>query len=101
MPGVYRLKSCPQCQKEHRKRGPYCSQGCHNRHREVTEETREKLSKATTAYYQTPEGIASKNIHGKYLAGEISHVSIDDFAVDIPSISDYELPPGYDIADDW
>ncbi len=58
MPGVYREKSCPECSKVHRKRGPFCSQACSNSHRDVSVITREKLSKVATEYKQTPEGIA-------------------------------------------
>lgn len=30
MPNVYRKKICPNCDKEHRQRGPYCSKSCSN-----------------------------------------------------------------------
>jgi 5-methylcytosine-specific restriction endonuclease McrA len=30
MPGVYKLKTCPQCNDLHRQRGKYCSQSCAN-----------------------------------------------------------------------
>lgn len=30
MPGVYRKKECPNCKKEHRRRGPYCCKSCAN-----------------------------------------------------------------------
>ncbi len=101
MPGVYKKKECPQCHLEHRKRGPFCSQACHNRYRDVTDETKQKISEKAKEYYRTPEGVAKKSLFSLERSGEIRGVSIDDFAVDIPSISDYELPPGYDIADDW
>jgi len=58
LPGVYREKSCLECGKVHRKRGPFCSQACSNSHRDVSVITREKLSKVATEYKQTPEGIA-------------------------------------------
>lgn len=58
MPGVYREKSCLECGKVHRKRGPFCSQACSNSHREVKVTTREKLSQVAKEYKQTPEGIA-------------------------------------------
>ena len=40
MPNVYRLKECPTCGAEHRKRGPYCSRSCGN-HRTYTQEQKE------------------------------------------------------------
>ena len=63
MPGVYRLKRCPNCDKEHRKKGNYCSQSCastvNNTGREQSEETREKITNTVNEYFQTPEGIAT------------------------------------------
>jgi endogenous inhibitor of DNA gyrase (YacG/DUF329 family) len=34
---AYKEKTCPTCQKVHKKRGPYCSRSCGN-HREWTED---------------------------------------------------------------
>ena len=45
MPGVYRLKKCPTCGTEHRKRGQYCSRSCGN-HREFNQQHRENLAKS-------------------------------------------------------
>lgn len=44
MAGVYRLKTCPICGVEHRKRGPYCSASHARKSRVITDETKEKLS---------------------------------------------------------
>jgi hypothetical protein len=43
MAGVYRLKTCPICGVEHRKRGLYCSASHARKSRVTTEETKEKL----------------------------------------------------------
>jgi predicted nucleic acid-binding Zn ribbon protein len=41
MPGVYREKSCPTCNKNHRKKGMFCSKICSNKGRD--EEYRQKM----------------------------------------------------------
>ena len=43
MPGVYKLKTCPVCGIEHRKRGPYCSRSHALSDRVVSKETVEKI----------------------------------------------------------
>ena len=58
MPGVYKLKTCPKCGTEHRKRGAFCSQSCANQ-REASEEKKEKISATVKEYTQTPEGLAT------------------------------------------
>lgn len=58
MPGVYKLKNCPKCGVEHRKRGAFCSQTCANQ-REASEEKKEVLREKQLEYAQTPEGIAT------------------------------------------
>ena len=83
MPGVYRLKQCPQCQKEHRKRGPYCCQGCHNSHREVSDKVRENMRKVSEDYHRTPEAIGARKLIN-------SPLSAEDYAVDIPYIPDID-----------
>lgn len=95
MPGVYREKVCPWCSKKHRKRGPYCSQGCHNRHREPSDVQREHMRKVATEFNKTPQGIAQTKLLNL-------DVSPDDFAIEIPTFKDYsDLPEGYDKAEDW
>lgn len=110
MPGVYKLKRCPTCDKEHRKKGLFCSQSCSNTNRPVTDETKSKLKKATREYQNTPEGLANARIaaerRGRMNQGlESEHVTIDDFAVNIPDIRDLRdydgLLDGYDNASDW
>lgn len=59
MPGVYAKKDCPNCKKTHRGRGQYCSISCANTGRKLSEETKQKLSKKSTEYRRTPEGIAT------------------------------------------
>lgn len=85
MPGVYRLKQCPQCQKEHRKRGPFCSQGCHNSHRVVSDKQREHGRKLGKENAGDPALIAAG-----YLLGKGTITSAEDYAVDIPYIPDID-----------
>jgi len=93
MPGVYKLKNCKFCSKEHRKKGPYCGQSCASKDKEPTEAMREAMRQVATEYNQTPEAAAKRRQFGTSLAT----MNGDDFAVDIPTIQDLdELPPGYD-----
>jgi predicted nucleic acid-binding Zn ribbon protein len=99
MPGVYRLKKCPKCGTEHRKRGDFCTQSCASRYNsERTDEQRQKQSEAMKEYYRTPEGVAKKAFVGLHNS-DPNTVTIEDFAINIPDIP--ELPEGYDIADKW
>lgn len=98
MSGQYRLKNCKFCNKEHRKRGPYCSQSCASTDREPTEAMREAMRKVAIDYNRTPEAIANQ----KKFNTPLADLKAEDFAVDIP-----ELPPDlsdwsdYDRADNW
>lgn len=93
---VYRLKKCKYegCLKEHRQRGPYCSQACANRDRKHTDETKKKLSKSMLEYGQTPEGLANYRLvaelnekrgidNAKRAAGEYI-LQPEDYALDVP-----------------
>jgi len=98
MPGVYKLKNCKFCSKEHRRRGPYCGQSCASKDKEPTEAMREGMRRVVTEYNQTPEAAAKRRQFGTSLAT----MNGDDYAVDIPTIQDEnDLPPGYDHAEDW
>lgn len=92
MPGVYKLKSCPNCKKEHRKKGQFCSIACSNAHREVSDKVRENMRKVAEDYQKTPEAIARNKMINSPLSSE-------DYSVDIPDLPD--LPEGYDIAEKW
>jgi hypothetical protein len=94
MPNVYKLKGCPECKKEHRKRGPFCSQACSNSHREVSDKQREQGAKMAKEKIGAPESIAAGHLMKQGI-----HVKAEDFAIQIPDIP--ELPEGYDIADKW
>lgn len=94
MPGVYRLKTCPNCDKEHRKRGPFCSQGCHNSYREVSDKVRENARRMGANTAGDPALIAS----GRML-GTGNMISADEYGVNIPDIID--LPEGYDRGENW
>lgn len=93
---VYRLKNCKYegCLKEHRQRGPYCSQACANRDRKHTDETKKKLSKSMLEYGQTPEGLANYRLvaelnekrgidNAKRAAGEYI-LEPDDYYLEVP-----------------
>lgn len=59
MPGVYKEKICPNCNKVHRKRGPNCSQACANSVREISDKTKLIHSHNAKEWKKTPEGVAS------------------------------------------
>ena len=87
---IYRKKNCPQCGIEHRKKGNFCSQGCHNRFRGArSEETKAKISETKREYYQTPRGLAEKEkliLNNKLRAEGRDNITIDDFYIEIPDI---------------
>ena len=87
MPGVYKEKDCPNCKKTHRGRGQYCSISCAMTGRKVSAETKQKLSKKSTEYRRTPEGIATTKtiarVTEKRHAG-IQTLPEDDWIVEIP-----------------
>lgn len=100
MSGVYKLKRCPVCNVDHRKRGLHCSQGCANSIREISQETRKKLSEKQIEYQQTPEGVAQVAAFNNATAQRIVdedkrkkgiYVSVpDDWAMDIDTVNDYD-----------
>lgn len=95
MPNVYKLKTCPQCNKDHRQRGIYCSISCGNASRTLSQETKNKISTKLQEYRQTPEGIAtshivSRNNIQKAITNEKKKnneyiLQEDDWLVDIPT----------------
>ena len=52
------------------------------------------MRKVSEEWRQTPEGIANSLMVQ-------NPVKAEEFQIDIPNISDYDLPPGYDAAEDW
>lgn len=92
MPGVYREKDCPHCGIRHRKRGIYCSQSCASTAKEPTQGMRDHMREVAIEYNKTPEAIAQKKLFN-------SGISIEDFAVDIPTIHD--MPDGYEETGNW
>lgn len=99
MSGKYKLKKCPYCNKEHRKKGIYCGQSCANAARQPTENMRDAMRKVAVEYNKTPEAIAKQ----KQLNTSLASMTVEDFAVDIPDFTDlrdYDLD-GYDRADNW
>ena len=109
MSGQYKIKECPNCGLEHRKKGQYCCQSCANESRTLTAATKAKISQSINEYNQTPEGLASARKNAERMALmnkglESNQVTIEDFAVDIPDIrglEDYDGLEGYDRADRW
>jgi len=59
MPNVYRLKECPACGAEHRKRGPYCSRSCGNK-RTYTEEQKEVKRAAQRKHMNSDTPVAER-----------------------------------------
>lgn len=92
----YKEKICgnTKCGKTHKKRGPYCSQACANSARPVSDNVREAMRKVAIEYNQTPEAMAALRTSSQGIKSE-------DFQIDIPSLDDFDLPPGYDRAEDW
>lgn len=108
MPNVYREKECPRCGVKHRRRGPYCSRECGNV-REFTEEQKQeiarKISEKNLEHQLTPEAVANRQLRSHARKTGIEVGKAEDFAIDIPDISDRYSAPidlgNYDEATDW
>jgi endogenous inhibitor of DNA gyrase (YacG/DUF329 family) len=102
---VYRKKNCPQCGVEHRKKGPFCSQGCHNRHRGArSDETKAKISESKKEWYQTPEGMREKEklvLNTKLRSEGRDTITTEDFYVEIPDFVDLDDYDGWQKSEDW
>jgi len=101
------VKTCPRCSKQHTKRGPYCSRSCGNV-REHSEEDKAIRSIKLTEYHLTPEGAAtreksSRMMSAKNTGKEWEEVGVEDFAVDIPDVTDYaaEYDDSWSRAEKW
>lgn len=86
-------KTCPQCGTKHQKRGPYCSRSCGNV-RVHTEEDKKVRRKKLIEYHQTPEGLATQEKSRRMVIAmnkgeDWTQVSAEEFAVDIPDVTDY------------
>lgn len=56
------------------------------------------MRRVAIEYNRTPEAIAKQ----KQIGTPLATMTVDDFAVDIPTILDYDdLPPGYDHGENW
>jgi hypothetical protein len=107
MPGVYRLKRCPVCDIEHRKRGPYCSKSHAQSDRKVSEETKQKISdthiqrfsdRESDAYLDTVDNVLkaaakAKGIDTTPVPPQIPNRFIDDHREVIDG--DYWIEDGY------
>ena len=103
----YKEKICPTCGVTHKKRGPYCSRSCGNI-REHTEEDKAIRSQKLIEYHQTPEGAATRAKLSKIVTAQnkneqIDIVDIDDYAVNIPDVTDYvaEYDYSWQRAEKW
>lgn len=89
-PPIYRKKNCPQCGVEHRKKGMFCSQGCHNRFRGPrSEETKKKIGEAHRQWYQTPDGMREKEklkLNTKLRSEGRETITTEDYYIEIPDI---------------
>jgi hypothetical protein len=97
MPGVYKRKECPGCGITHRKRGKHCGASCAAASRIAAPETKEKIADGMREFYQTPEGVAAAAVNNRRVhairIGEAPPLTIDEYAVGIPTI--YDIPDGY------
>lgn len=97
MANVYREKTCPACNKTHRKRGEYCCASCAASNRVLSDDVKEKISEGMREFYTTPEGVAAASVNNRRVnalrVNEAPPVSIEEFTVDIPTI--YDIPDGY------
>lgn len=104
-PPIYRKKNCPQCNVEHRKKGPFCSQGCHNRHRgPMSDETKSKLSESKKRWYQTPDGMREKEkliLNTKLRAEGRDTIKTEDYYVEIPDFKDLDDYAGWEKSENW
>jgi len=100
-------KTCPNCGTVHKKRGPFCSRSCGNI-RTHTEEDKAVRSKKLIEYHQTPEGLATREKSSRIMSAirkgeEWEEVSVEDYAVGIPDVTDYtaEYDWTWDRAEKW
>lgn len=61
MPNVYRLKECPTCGAEHRRRGPYCSRSCAQKGRVKTDDHKRKIADANREHMASDKPSAEKS----------------------------------------
>ena len=61
MPNVYRLKECPTCGVEHRRRGPYCGRSCANKSRTLTDDTKRKIADGNRKHMASDSPSAEKS----------------------------------------
>lgn len=87
------LKTCPKCGIQHQKRGPFCSRSCGNV-REHTKDDKAIRSQKLTEYHLTPEGAATRDKSSRIMSAKRKgenweEIGVDDFAVNIPDVTDY------------
>ena len=77
MPGVYKLKRCPVCGIEHRKRGPYCSRAHALSDRVVKPETIEKIRESNKARVADRSSDAYIELTDNFRAAQLASKGIE------------------------
>ena len=92
MPNVYKLKECPTCGAEHRRRGPFCSRSCASRARVHSQETKTKIADSNREHMasESPSAEKSKWIitqqkKGKGKTEKVLEQEIDDWSIVPPA----------------
>ena len=100
-------KTCPRCSKSHTKRGDYCSRSCGNV-RVHTDEDKKIRSQKLKEYHQTPEATVTRAKSAKFITAynkgeEVEIIEADDYAVNIPDVTDYvaEYDLTWERAEKW
>lgn len=104
-------KQCPQCKAMHTKPGTFCGNSCANVGKATKHpESNINRSKKLIAYYESPEGIATRKKQSvkitAYNKKQVhEEIPSEEYYIEIPDVkdlSDYsDLLIGYDIADKW
>lgn len=61
MPNVYRLKECPTCGAEHRRRGIHCSRSCGQKGKSKSEDHKRKIADSNREHMASDSETAEKS----------------------------------------
>lgn len=61
MPNVYRLKECPTCGAEHRRRGMHCSRSCGQKGKSKSEDHKRKIADSNREHMASDSETAEKS----------------------------------------
>lgn len=89
----YKTKTCPTCNKSHKKRGPYCCRSCGNS-RTFTPKQRKAISKQRIEHLNSPEALEERNRIAEQ--GKLSMAKIrnpDDPDIQAMTLDDVYVPP--------